>query len=147
MRSMKMRYKIYNLAIFIISLTIIVGIAVIWKLTATPCSSAPTIYCGADDFEHTFYPFFFSFLPLFAISLVLFFLRYEIFLTWAKFAVVSFPIMLGLLLYTYNNEPGLGSWISGANDDAQIASGILPVLFLLLSLLIIAVKFWKLRGR
>lgn len=85
-------------------------------------------------------------IPLLIISPFLFFVRREAFIAWAKFAGVAFPIMLGILLYTFNNTPALGSWISGPTDD-QLASVLLPTSFLIISLLIIGIKSWKLRGK
>jgi len=37
-------------------------------------------------------------------SLILFFLPRQVFITWAKFAAIGFPIMLGGLLYAFNIE-------------------------------------------
>ena len=91
-------------------------------------------------------PLLWSFLPLVLISLIFFFIRREVFIAWAKFAVVAFPLMLGILLYTFNNTPVTGSWISGPTDD-QLASVLLPSLFVIISLLIIGWKSWKLRGK
>ncbi|MEK7555842.1 MAG: hypothetical protein AAB523_00975 [Patescibacteria group bacterium] len=91
-------------------------------------------------------PLLWSFLPLLVVSLILFFVRREVFIAWAKFAGVVFPLMLGILLYTFNNTPVTGSWIGGPTDD-QLASVLLPSLFLIISLLIIIIKSWKLRGK
>ncbi|MEK7555834.1 MAG: hypothetical protein AAB523_00935 [Patescibacteria group bacterium] len=94
---------------------------------------------------HFFDPIAIAFSTPFIITLILFFLRREAFIAWAKFAVVAFPLMLGILLFTFNNTPVTGSWISGPTDD-QLASILLPSLFLIISLLIIGIKSWKLRG-
>ena len=42
-------------------------------------------------------PLLWSFLPLLVVSLILFFVRREVFIAWAKFAGVVFPLMLGIL--------------------------------------------------
>ena len=52
--------------------------------------------------------------------------------------------MLVVLLYTHNNVPVTGGWIGGPTDD-QLATVFLPPLFLIISLLIIGIKSWRLR--
>jgi len=86
--------------------------------------------------------------PLLIISPILFFVRREVFIAWAKFVIIAFPLMLGILLYTFNNEPatsGLG--LGGLIPDELLASVTLPALFLIISLLLIGIKSWKLRGK
>ncbi len=104
----------------------------------------PVTWCGESLGENIPEPLLWSFLPLLLITPILFFVRREVFLTWVKFASVFFPLMLAILLYTYNNTPVTGSWISGPTDD-QLASVFLPPLFVIISLAIIAIKSWKLR--
>ncbi|MCK9351561.1 MAG: hypothetical protein WCT49_00605 [Candidatus Paceibacterota bacterium] len=80
-----------------------------------------------------------SFSSLFLISIFLLFVRREAFIAWSKFAAVAFPIMLGTLLYTFTHESDGAAWMSGPSN-AQIAMTILPFLFTVISLAIIAVK-------
>ena len=94
--------------------------------------------------EGKIHPVFFAFLPLLFITSILFFVRRETFLAWAKFAAPAFPLMLVVLLYTHNNVPVTGGWIGGPTDD-QLATVFLPPLFLIISLLIIGIKSWKLK--
>ena len=89
-------------------------------------------------------PFLAFSIPLLFMTPILFFVRREVFITWAKFAGVFFPLMLAAILYTYNNTPVIGGWISGPTDD-QLASVFLPPLFVIISIAIIGVKSWKLR--
>ena len=87
-------------------------------------------------------------IPLLLITPILFFVRRETFMLWAKFAGIAFPIMLGILLYTFNNAPTPGGFgLAGLIPDEQLASAILPSLFILISIILIAVKSWKLRGK
>src|SRR3989338_3717361 len=91
-------------------------------------------------------PLFCGFLPLLAISLILLFLRREIFMVWAKFAAVGFPLMLAILLYTYNNKPTSGGFgLAGLISDEMLATVFLPALFFIISLVVIIVKSRKLR--
>src|SRR3990167_1703301 len=88
--------------------------------------------CDSDEFT----AFVTLGLSLLLPSLILFFLPRQVFITWAKFAAIGFPIMLGGLLYAFNIEQSTGSWICGPTE-AEIASAILPSLFLLISLVLI----------
>ena len=90
--------------------------------------------CDPDCDE--FVAFVTSGLSLLLPSLILFFLLRQVFITWAKFATVGFPLMLGGLLYAFNIEQSTGSWIGGPTE-AEIASVILPSIFLLISLILI----------
>lgn len=86
-------------------------------------------------------PLFWGFLPLLAVSLILLFLRREVFMAWAKFAAVGFPIMLAVLLYTYNNGPSTGGFgLAGLISDEMLATAFLPALFFIISLVIIITK-------
>ncbi|MFC1720676.1 hypothetical protein ACFL0K_00235 [Patescibacteria group bacterium] len=89
-------------------------------------------------------PVFWSFLALLPVTIALFFLRREVFVAWVKFAAIGFPIMLAGLLYTFNMPQSTGSFMGGPSES-EIASVVLPGLFLIISLLIIAIKSWKLR--
>jgi len=80
------------------------------------------------------------------VSIALFFVRREVFIVWAKFAAVAFPLMLGIMLYTYNDAPmRSGFGLSGLISNEQFATAILPPLFFLVSLIIISVKSLRLR--
>ncbi|MCR4330411.1 MAG: hypothetical protein NUV49_00815 [Patescibacteria group bacterium] len=133
------KYKTYNLVILVITVVFLVGIYIYWKLTAVQCWDNPIVFCAAEGFEEKFHPLLWSFLTLFLVTLPLFIVRRGAFIAWAKFAVVAFPLMLGILLYTFNNTPVTGSWISGPTDD-QLASVLLPSLFVIISFAIIALK-------
>ena len=99
-----------------------------------------------DFLDQKVEPIFWSFLPLLAISLILFFLRREVFMVWVKFAGVAFPIMVAVLLYTYNNGPTPGGFgLAGLISDEMLATAFLPALFFIISLVIIIVKSIKLR--
>ena len=118
----------------------------ICKSTYSITEGGPATGCLESFGENIPEPLLWSFLPLLIISFILFFVRREVFIAWAKFAGVAFPIILGILLYTFNNTPALGSWIGGPTDD-QLASVLLPTSFLIISLLIIIIKSWRLRGK
>ena len=89
-------------------------------------------------------PVFYSSVSLLLVAITLFFVRREVFITWAKFAAVTFPLMLGIMLYTYNDAPmRSGFGLSGLISNEQFATAILPPLFFLISLIIIVVKSRK----
>jgi|SRR3989344_3269008 len=94
--------------------------------------------------EQVVQPLLLSFITFFVVSLVLVFLRREVFFTWAKFAVPAFIIMVGIMLYTYNNTPDVGGWVDWGSDD-QFATLTLPPLFFIISVIIIARKARRLR--
>ena len=67
-------------------------------------------------------------------------------MAWAKFAAVGFPIMLAVLLYTYNNEPTSGGFgLAGLISDEMLATAFLPALFFIISTILIIAK--KLRSK
>lgn len=70
--------------------------------------------------------------PFLITTPILFFVRRETFVAWAKFAAVGFPIMFGVLLYAFNIKHWPGGWVRGPNE-AELASIILPPIFILLS--------------
>ena len=84
-------------------------------------------------------PFLISIIPLLIISPILFFVRREVFITWGKFALVAFPLMLGGLLYTYFSPNPVGSADLFGTDELW-ASIILPSLFVLISTILIVVR-------
>lgn len=144
-----MNYKKIILGVLFVS----VGVILVSLLLAlvSDCANVKTsldsFVCGGS-FEKYIEPLFWSFLPLLAISLILLFLRREVFIAWAKFAAVAFPLMLAILLYTYNNTPTTGGFgLAGLISDEMLATAFLPALFLIISLVIIIVKSQKLKSR
>jgi len=97
--------------IFIVSAVIVLGSFLVARISE--CAYIDTGFdsfvCGGS-FEKYIEPIFWAFLPLLAISLILLFLRREVFMAWVKFAAVGFPLMLAILLYTYNNKPTSGGF-------------------------------------
>ena len=118
----------------------------VWTSSCYPPGSLIVdIYC-ADFFDKYVEPLFWGFSPLLAISLILLFLRREVFMAWVKFAAVGFPLMLAILLYTYNNKPTSGGFgLAGLISDEMLATAFLPALFFIISLVVIIVKSRKLR--
>ena len=85
-------------------------------------------------------------IPLIVLLPFLLFLRREVFMAWVKFAAVAFPIMLAILLYTYNNKPtpGAGGFgLAGLISDEMLATAFLPALFFIVSLIVIITKRLK----
>lgn len=109
--------------------------------------------CSTNGFlcnnQFTFLPgeFFLALsIPIIILLPFLLFLRHEVFMAWARFAAVGFPIMLAVLLYTYNNKPSTGGFgLAGLISDEMLATAFLPALFFIISLVIIVVKSLKLR--
>src|SRR3989344_1539071 len=143
-----MNHKKILLALMVVFLLILLFVFVIWE---PPYDNL----CGSGILEdrncvtlvnNISEPIFWSFLSLLPITFILFFLRRETFLAWAKFAGVTFPLMLGILLYTYNNAPTEGGFgLAGLISDEMLATVFLPPIFVIASLLIIGIKSWKLR--
>ena len=79
-------------------------------------------------------------LPLIFLSPILFFVRREAFMAWAKFASVAFPLMLGILLYIFNNTPSVNSGWVNLGTQSQLASTFFPPLVVIISLGIIIYK-------
>ena len=133
--------------IFIVSAVIVLGSFLVAR--TSECAYIDTGFdsfvCGGS-FEKYIEPIFWAFLPLLAISLILLFLRREVFMAWVKFAAVGFPLMLAILLYTYNNKPTSGGFgLAGLISDEMLATVFLPALFFIISLVVIIVKSRKLR--
>ena len=133
--------------IFIVSAVIVLGSFLVARISE--CAYIDTGFdsfvCGGS-FEKYIEPIFWAFLPLLAISLILLFLRREVFMAWVKFAAVAFPIMLAILLYTYNNKPtpGAGGFgLAGLISDEMLATAFLPALFFIVSLIVIITKRLK----
>ena len=133
---MKQKYKIYNLMLLLIS-TSVIGVILFLVKTYNCYQNGVVDYTCYDFQEQKMQPLFISFLPLLLISVILFFVRREAFIAWAKFAGVAFPLMLGTLLYTFTHESESAAWMSGPSN-AQMAMTILPFLFIITSFVIIA---------
>ncbi|MFC1775338.1 hypothetical protein ACFLY0_00665 [Patescibacteria group bacterium] len=138
-------YKKIDLVLFFISICIIIPAIVFDPVVDYFC---PTYDQGGRECinfaSNIIEPVFWSFLALLPVTIALFFLRREVFVAWVKFAAIGFPIMLAGLLYTFNMPQSTGSFMGGPSES-EIASVVLPGLFLIISLLIIAIKSWKLR--
>lgn len=149
---MKEKNKIYTLAILAASLSVIGGAMAIMKFTECSYLKDGVTFSDGNCYaflEQKIEPFFWSFLPLLLITLILFFVRRETFLAWAKFAGVAFPLMLAAMLYTFTYGTVYRSLGPGGlfSSDAEAVSVLLPPLFFLISVTIIAIKSWMLRGR
>lgn len=133
--------------VFIISVAVVLGSLLVASISECIYikTSFDSFVCGGS-FEKYIEPIFWGFLPVLVISLILLFLRREIFLAWVKFAGVTFPLMLVVLFYTYNNGPTPGGFgLAGLISDEMLATAFLPALFFIISLIIIIVKSLKLR--
>jgi len=141
-----MNYKKIALGIVIISVIITAGsvaLAQFAKCGLPDQSSLSNMLCSGF-YEQKIEPLFWSFLSLLPIAVLLYFIRREVFIAWAKFAAVAFPLMLAIMLYTYNDAPmRSGFGLSGLISNEQFATAILPSLFFLVSLIIIIVKSRK----
>ena len=142
-----MNKKTLPIVLFLFSLIVMGGCLAVILLNQCTSPDGLLVDIKCYDFlDQKIEPIFWGFLPLLAISLILLFLRREVFMAWAKFAVPAFPIMVAILLYTYNNGPtpdGFG--LAGLISDEMLATAFLPALFFIISLVIIIVKSHKLR--
>ena len=118
----------------------------LWTASCYPAGSLVVDPSCDDFFRAWIEPIFWSFLPLLAISILLFFVKRETFITWAKIASPAFAIMLALMFYTYNNTPQMGGWVNWGSDE-EFATVLLPPLFFLISLAVITYKQLKLREK
>lgn len=137
-----MFYKKIVFGILLVSVVVVLGSILLARVSdcANVKTSLDSFLCGGS-FEKYIEPIFWGFLPLLAISLILLFLRREVFVAWAKFAVAAFPIMIAVLLWTYNNGPTPGGFgLAGLISDEMLATAFLPVLFFIISLIIIIKK-------
>ena len=83
-------------------------------------------------------------LSLLPISLLLLFLREEIYNTWKHFALWFIPLSALLIFLSSDSGSGVISG-SGALLDTEGTAFLLAGMFLFVSLILIAVKWWKLR--
>ena len=107
------------------------------------CISETDTGCLAHIIEGVGQPLFLGFACIFLISISFFFLRQEVFKTWSRFALLAIP--LGAILITLTPTQGNGSFAT-PTIDREIITWFVSILFLLISLLIIAVKSYKLRN-
>ena len=79
------------------------------------------------------------------ISIVTLFLRQEVFKTWSKFAMVAIP--LGAILIALTPVQSSSGAIAGLGigEDRESVTWIASIVFLVISLLIVAIKSYKLR--
>lgn len=92
------------------------------------------------DLEGAFISIFFFSAIIVFLSFILFFLHEQIFLSWWKFTGIYLPVVAVLILISPGTSGGL------MPIDAEIVTWWLSGLFLFISLVIIAVKSWKLRN-
>src|SRR3989344_2836254 len=137
-----MSYKKTIAVLFLVSLFAVVATFVLDGDSLNLCGEKQAFVMSevdrcVDTMNNVVEPIFFAFLPILVIFPILFFLRREVFIAWAKFATVAFPLMLGIMLYTYNDAPmRSGFGLSGLISNEQFATAILPPLFFLVSLII-----------
>ncbi len=77
------------------------------------------------------------------LSIILYFLREEVFRSWARFAKWYLSASVVLLVLGSNQH---GGYISGGLNDRESMTWFLAGLFFVISLFLIATKSWKLRG-
>lgn len=80
-------------------------------------------------------------LIIFVISVILFFVREEVFRSWKSFAYWWIPVSAFLILLAPSQSGGLIS------IDRELVTWWMSGLFLLLSIAIIGWKSWKLKGK
>lgn len=79
----------------------------------------------------------------FIFSILLIFFREKIFNTWFRFSLFYVPI--GILVIGTASQDGGGSWGIAFPSPGEIFSVLIPGLFFLISLIIIARGWWKTR--
>ena len=88
-------------------------------------------------------------LPLaacFPLSLLLFFLRDQVFYTWLKFSAVAIPVMLWVI---YQSPPSaMGGFLASAMTTTRSETAIqISGLYIVISLILIGIKSWMLRQK
>ena len=102
--------------------------------------------CGKEyntcwDFFDLLWPPFFLGIPIFLISILTYRMREEIFYAWVKFGYVWIPLSLLIIFTTPTVDH---SWaIGGLTRDT--VTFVMSGLFLIISLILIAYKFFKLK--
>ena len=77
--------------------------------------------------------------------ILLLFLRQEVFKTWSKFAMVAIPLAVIWIALTPVQSGSSAIAGLGIAEDRESVTWIVSILFLVISLIIIAVKSYKLR--
>ncbi len=135
-----MNYKKQILLLFSISiLWILFGIIVLCQPTD------PNWMCQKDPPElvQATTLFFFAFFPL---CVLLYFLKEAAYLSWRKFALRYLLVVAVILMLSANNGGGNG-FNPGYGFDTESLTFFFSGLFFLVSLLLIIIKSWKLRGK
>lgn len=143
-----MNTRTINWTILLVSLAIVTG-ALIPIISFDCWGSMSTIesFLCSGFYEDKIEPLLWSFLPLLAVSFILLFFKREVFIAWAKFGAPTFVVMLAVIYYTYNNAPASGGWVNWGSDE-QVASVLLPILYVAISLgIIIYRRFAKKSGK
>ncbi len=90
---------------------------------------------------HNIFILFFPFLFVFILSLITYKMRDEIFRVWLKFAYIWIPLTLILTILAPEYDPSLLPVTKG------VVSFFMSILFLIISLLIILIKYLSLRKK
>ena len=133
-----MEYKKENKKILLISLLVLllgIGLGVL----STPLNDFGLYWADAEAIIETLVLFP---LAIFLISLILLFSHSELIVfSWIRFAKYYLPVAAFLVIITSSDR---GGWIS-IGPDRESMIWFTSTLFFLISLIIIAVKSWKLR--
>jgi len=76
-----------------------------------------------------------------SLSLTFLFTKQAVFRTWSKFAIPYLILAIALITISPSSNPGIYGL------DSELIAWFTSGLFLIISLLIIAIKSWKLRGK
>ena len=134
------KYSIIFLGALILG--IIVGVLLFDPSWAGLCRPNIHGYCRTALSRTVGEPLVNGFFVLLPIPVILFFLRPEVFKTWAKFAAVALP--LGIILIAITSPQGSGSFAT-PDIDREIITWFVSILFLVISLILILVKSLTLR--
>ena len=142
----KLILKLVLFSIFGIGLALVFANPNYFKICRQPYVWDDVAGCLDDYTEGAAQSLFsFSVMTIF-ISLILLFLREEVFRAWFKFARIYIPLAL-IFIFLSALSPGGGSWGVSNNFDAEAATWFFSGLFLLISLILIARKSWKLKNK
>lgn len=119
---------------------IVVGVLLLEMLKINSCNSRFCRYVLVDAVGIPLIFFSLSVLPL---SAILYFLREEVFRSWARFAKWYLIASLVLLVLGSNQH---GGYISTGLNDRESMTWFLSGLFFVVSLILIAYKSFRLRG-
>jgi len=107
------------------------------------CPSASSYVC-INKAELWAEPLFFGSLSLFIILLILLFTKEAVWNAWKKFGIWYIPLTAFLIFIAPSSSGGSFGYSMGF--DREAVTMFLSAIFLVISLLIIAIKSWKLRG-